>query len=153
MIDNNIEKFILEQSSTFIIPAKNVAVLHTEHNISHAKLLLSQYKYSKVPVLNKHKEYVGVLGLNEIVEFEMGHDFFYEKSQSTKISEIVNQNVKTVQPSAPLEEIMHKLIKDPFLPVVKEQEFIGIIVRQEILKAFNAFAHDFTKHYEITKRN
>ena len=52
-----------------------------------------------------------------------------------------------------LEEMMHKLIKEPFLPVVKRQEFMGIVVRQEILKAFSAFAHDFTKYYEITKRD
>ncbi|AYG00378.1 cyclic-di-AMP-binding protein CbpB [Lactococcus allomyrinae] len=153
MIDKNIEEFILSRSDTFIVPAKNVAVLYAEHNIAHAKLLLSQYKYSRVPVLNNQKEYVGVLGLTEIVEFEMEHDFFYEKSQNTTISEIVNKEVPTLRPSATLEEIMNKLIKEPFLPVVKGQEFIGIIVRQEILKAFNAFSHDFTKYYEITKRN
>ena len=103
MIDKKIEDFILNQSETFMIPASNVAVLYAEHNIAHAKLMLSQYKYSRVPVT--------------------------------------------------LEEMMHKLIKEPFLPVVKRQEFMGIVVRQEILKAFSAFAHDFTKYYEITKRD
>lgn len=153
MIDKHIEAFIMSQSATFMIPAQNVAVLLAEHNIAHAKLLLSQYKYSRVPVLNKDKEYVGVLGLNEIVEFEMEHDFFYEKSQNTPISEIVNTDIATVRPSVPLEEMLNKLIKEPFLPVVKGQDFLGIIVRQEILKAFSAFAHDFTKDYEITKRD
>ncbi|MDM7657752.1 cyclic-di-AMP-binding protein CbpB [Lactococcus lactis] len=153
MIDKKIEDFILNQSETFMIPASNVAVLYAEHNIAHAKLMLSQYKYSRVPVLNEKKEYVGVLGLTEIVEFEMEQNFFFEKLHNTSISEIVNKDVQTVGPSVTLEEMMHKLIKEPFLPVVKRQEFMGIVVRQEILKAFSAFAHNFTKYYEITKRD
>ncbi|MCJ7968658.1 MAG: CBS domain-containing protein [Lactococcus lactis] len=93
------------------------------------------------------------MGLTEIVEFEMEQNFFFEKLHNTSISEIVNKDVQTVGPSVTLEEMMHKLIKEPFLPVVKRQEFMGIVVRQEILKAFSAFAHDFTKYYEITKRD
>lgn len=42
--------------------------------------MLSQYKYSRVPVLNEKKEYVGVLGLTEIVEFEMEQNFFFLKN-------------------------------------------------------------------------
>lgn len=153
MIDKHIETFLLKQSSTFIKAADDVAVLYEDHNIAHAKLLLSQYKYTRVPVINKDKEYIGVLGLNEIVDFEMKNDFFYEKSLKTKISEIVNSKVKTVQKEVPLEEILHLLVEEPFLPVLEHKKFVGIIVRQEILKAFNALAHDFTENYEITKRN
>ncbi len=153
MIDKNIETFILERSDTFLKAADDVAVLYEDHNIAHAKLLLSQYKYTRVPVVNKDKEYVGVLGLNEIVDFEMEHDFFYEKSQKTPISEIVNTSVATVQKSYQLEEVMHLLVKEPFIPVLNHKKFVGIIVRQEILKAFNAFVHDFTKYYDISKRN
>ncbi|MFZ2477146.1 MAG: CBS domain-containing protein, partial [Lactococcus raffinolactis] len=36
--------------------------------------------------------------------------------------------------------------------VLKGTEFYGIIPRQEILKAVNAFAHTFTKDYEIIER-
>ena len=153
MIDKAIESFLLAQSKTFIKSADDVAVLYDEFNIAHAKLLLSQYKYSRVPVLNKDKEYIGVVGLAEIVEFELSQDFFYEKSQQTPISEIVNREVETVEPSANLEEILHKLVKEPFLPVVKYRKFVGIIARQEILKAINAFAHEFNKKYDIIERD
>lgn len=153
MIDKNIEEFLLSQSETFIKSANDVAVLYEEHNIAHAKLLLSQYKYTRVPVINKEKEYVGVIGLNEIVGFEMSQDFFYEKSLETPISHIVNRNTPTIQFSFSLEEVLHLLVKEPFLPVLKSKKFAGIIVRQELLKAFNAFTHEFTKYYDITKRN
>lgn len=153
MIESHFNEYLMQHTSTFIKPADSVAVLMEDHNVSHAKLLLSQYKYSRVPVINKEKQYVGVLGLNEIVEFEMASDFFYEKSQHTAISEIVNQEVETVQTNATLEEILHKLIKESFLPVLKDKIFTGIIARQEVLKAINAMVHDFGKDYEITKRN
>lgn len=91
--------------------------------------------------------------MNEIVDFEMKADFYYEKSQKTSIGEITNHNISTVQQSYSLEEVMHILVKEPFIPVLQGKTFKGIIVRQEILKAFNAFAHDFTKQYEITQRN
>jgi len=153
MIAPEIEEFLKNQNDTFLKKADNVAVLRDDHNISHAKLLLSQYKYARVPVINKNKEFIGVLGLAEIVEFELANDFYYEKSQSTPISEIVNKDIETVQVYFTIEEILHQLIKEPFVPVLEGQKFAGIVARQEILKAFNALTHDLTKEYEIKKRN
>jgi predicted transcriptional regulator len=152
MIDQHIECFLMKQSETFLKPASEVAVLLAEHNISHAKILLSQYKYSKVPVVNQAHEFVGILGWTDIISFEMQHDFFYEKSERTPISEIVNTSVNAIQKDYELEEILHLLVKEPFIPVLKGKEFYGIIARQEILKAFNAFAHTFTKDYQIIER-
>ncbi|GFH40008.1 cyclic-di-AMP-binding protein CbpB [Pseudolactococcus insecticola] len=152
MIDKNIECFLMQQSNTFLKPASEVAVLMSEHNVSHAKILLSQYKYSKVPVVNQDHEFIGILGWTDIINFEIQHDFFYEKSDKTPISEIVDRDAHTVQKDYTLEEILHLLVKEPFLPVLKGQQFYGIIPRQEILKAFNAFAHNFTKDYDIVER-
>lgn len=147
------EDFLNDHADTFVKSADNVAVLMIDHNVAHAKLLLSQYKYTRVPVIDVDKRFVGVLGLNEIVEFEMSSDFYYEKSQRTKISEIVNTSVETVPVDYNLEDVLHKLVKEPFLPVLDGESFAGIIVRQDILKAVNALVHDFDKNYEITKRN
>ncbi|GFH41909.1 CBS domain-containing protein [Lactococcus hodotermopsidis] len=152
MINKHIEYFLMKQSDTFLKPASEVAVLLNEHNVSHAKLLLSQYQYSKVPVINQAHEFVGILGWTDIINFEMKHDFFYDKSDKTPISEIVNTAVPTIQKDYELKEILHLMVKEPFLPVLKGREFYGIIPRQEILKAFNAFAHNFTKEYEIIER-
>jgi len=153
MIDKAIEDFLLSQSATFMKPADSVAVLQADHKISHAKLLLSQYKYSRVPVITHEKHYMGVLGLTEIVDFEMNHDFYYEKSQQTPVSEIMVTDVETVPTIYQLEDVLKKLVHEPFLPVLEGPVFKGIIVRQEILKAFNAFIHDFSKDYEISRRN
>ncbi|GAB2025779.1 cyclic-di-AMP-binding protein CbpB [Lactovum odontotermitis] len=153
MMIKEMEDFLNAHADTFVKSADNVAVLMIDHNVAHAKLLLSQYKYTRVPVIDVDRRFVGVLGLNEIVEFEMSSDFYYEKSQRTKISEIVNTSVETVPVDYNLEDVLHKLVKEPFLPVLDGESFAGIIVRQDILKAVNALVHDFDKDYEITKRN
>ncbi|MDR1606358.1 MAG: CBS domain-containing protein [Streptococcaceae bacterium] len=152
MIDQHIERFLMKQCETFLKPASEVAVLLSEHNISHAKILLSQYKYSKIPVLNQDQEFVGILGWTDIINFEIQHDFFYEKSDRTPISEIVDTEVNTLQKDYQLEDILHLLVLEPFLPVLDGRKLYGIIPRQEILKAFNAFAHTFTKDYDIIER-
>ncbi|MFV0556607.1 MAG: cyclic-di-AMP-binding protein CbpB [Lactovum sp.] len=153
MIISEMEDFLSLHRSTFVKSAKNIAILMSDHNVAHAKLLLSQYKYSKVPVIDKEKHFIGVIGLNEIIEFEMSTDFYEEKSHQTKISEIVNSNFKSVQEDFKIEEILNKLVKDPFIPVLRGEIFTGIITRQEVLKAVNAMIHSFTKDYDIRKRN
>ena len=51
---------------------------------------------------------------------------------------------------ASLNEVMHKLVNNPFLPVVDSQGiFKGIITRKSILKAVNSLLHDFTHDYII----
>lgn len=146
-------KFLDAHQAHFVKAADSVAVLLKDHNVAHAKLLLSQYKYTRVPVIDREKNFVGVLGLGEIVEFEMAHDFFYEKSRQTRVEEIMNDKVATLQEGFTIEEVLHELVDEPFLPVLSGRKFKGIIVRQELLKSVNAMVHDFTKEYEITKRN
>lgn len=153
MMIPEMENFLSDHRETFVKTADNIAVLMKDHNIAHAKLLLSQYKYSRVPVLDKGKNFIGVLGLNDIVEFEMENDFYSEKSRKTQISEIVNTDFKSVQKDFTIEEVLNKLVSDPFIPVLDGKVFSGIIARQEVLKAVNALVHNFTKDYDITKRN
>ena len=58
--------------------------------------------------------------------------------------------VETVEDNANLNEVMHKLVNNPFLPVVDSQGiFKGIITRKSILKAVNSLLHDFTHDYII----
>ncbi|WEV60131.1 CBS domain-containing protein [Streptococcaceae bacterium ESL0729] len=154
MIDKKIENFLLAQSATFLKPAADVAVLLDEHHITHAKLLLSQYKYANVPVINKDWEYVGILGLTEIVDFEnhTGLQDQENESDQTQIGQIVNKDIETVQINYSFEDVLRKLTRQSFLPVLDGKDFIGIIPRQEILKAFSAFVHDFTKYYKIEEK-
>ncbi|CAM3127430.1 CBS domain-containing protein [Lactococcus hircilactis] len=153
MIDPKIKAFLLSQSDSFVKKAKDVAIVSSDHNLAHAKLLLSQYQYSRVPVLDQNKAFVGVIGLNEIVNYELAHELSPQTLQEVPVQAVVNTKIPTVQQNFTLEELLYLLISEPFIPVLQGNTFVGIIVRQEILSAFNALAHDFTKKYEIIERN
>ena len=82
----------------------------------------------------------------------------YQDEHNLQEWEMVNRDigpmtsdvVETVEDNANLNEVMHKLVNNPFLPVVDSQGiFKGIITRKSILKAVNSLLHDFTHDYII----
>ncbi|MER0123277.1 cyclic-di-AMP-binding protein CbpB [Streptococcus sp. ZJ93] len=146
MITREFETFLLAQEETFLTPANKLAVIIDTHNIDHAKLLLSHMTYSRVPVVTEDNQFVGTIGLREIVKYQSENELTDEQLHMD-ISLIVKKDVATVGVSYHLEEVMRKLVDQAFLPVVGEQgEFLGIITRKSILKAVNALLHNFTFH-------
>ncbi|MGT2715522.1 cyclic-di-AMP-binding protein CbpB [Streptococcus respiraculi] len=144
MITREFETFLLAQEETFLTPANKLAVIIDTHNIDHAKLLLSHMTYSRVPVVTEDNQFVGTIGLREIVKYQFENELTDDQLHMD-ISLIVKKDVATVGASYHLEEVMRKLVDQAFLPVVGEQgEFLGIITRKSILKAVNALLHNFT---------
>jgi len=146
MIAKEFETFLLGQEETFLTPAKNLAVLIDTHNADHATLLLSQMTYTRVPVVTDEKQFVGTIGLRDIMAYQMEHDIMAD----TDIVHMTRTDVAVVSPDFTITEVLHKLVDESFLPVVdKNGIFQGIITRKSILKAVNALLHDFSKEYEI----
>ena len=153
MIAKEFEQFLLEQEETFLTPAENLAVLIDTHNADHATLLLSQMTYTRVPVVTDEKEFVGTIGLRDILAYQMEQDLSQEVMADTDIVHMTKKDVAVVTPDYTLTDVLHKLVDEPFLPVVDEDGiFQGIITRKSILKAVNALLHDFSKEYEIRSK-
>lgn len=153
MIAKEFEQFLLEQEETFLTPAENLAVLIDSHNADHAILLLSQMTYTRVPVVTDEKEFVGTIGLRDILAYQMEHDLSQEIMADTDIVHMTKKDVAVVEPDYRLTDVLHKLVDESFLPVVdKDGIFQGIITRKSILKAVNALLHDFSKEYEIRSK-
>ena len=132
MIAKEFETFLLDQEETFLTPAENLAALIDTHNADHAILVLSQITYTRIPVVTFDKRFVGTIGLRDILAYQM------------------EQGLTDVAPDYNITEVLHKLVDEPFLPVVDDEGiFQGIITRKSILKAVNALLHDFSKEYEI----
>ncbi|MCH4169029.1 MAG: CBS domain-containing protein [Streptococcaceae bacterium] len=152
MVDKAIEKFLLAQQETFLIPMDNVAIFVDTNKLNHAVLVLSKNKYAKIPVVDKDEKFVGIVGLTEIISFMMENNLSMESLAEHHVLEVVKE-VNTVNPDYTLEEILHHLVDEPFLPVVAEDNmFIGIITRKELLKAVNALAHEFDKEYIVLRK-
>ena len=153
MIAKEFELFLLEQEETFLTPAENLAVLIDTHNADHATLLLSQMTYTRVPVVTDEKEFVGTIGLRDILAYQMEQGLSQEVMADTDIVHMTKKDVAVVTPDYTLTDVLHKLVDESFLPVVDEDGiFQGIITRKSILKAVNALLHDFSKEYEIRSK-
>ena len=153
MIAKEFEQFLLEQEETFLTPADNLAVLIDSHNADHATLLLSQMTYTRVPVVTDEKEFVGTIGLRDILAYQMEQGLSQEVMADTDIVHMTKKDVAVVTPDYALTDVLHKLVDESFLPVVDEDGiFQGIITRKSILKAVNALLHDFSKEYEIRSK-
>ena len=153
MIAKEFEQFLLEQEETFLTPAENLAVLIDSHNADHAILLLSQMTYTRVPVVTDEKEFVGTIGLRDILAYQMEQGLSQEVMADTDIVHMTKKDVAVVAPDYTLTDVLHKLVDESFLPVVDEDGiFQGIITRKSILKAVNALLHDFSKEYEIRSK-
>lgn len=153
MIAKEFELFLMGQEETFLTPAENLAVLIDSHNADHAILLLSQMTYTRVPVVTDKKEFVGTIGLRDILAYQMEQELSQEVMANTDIVHMTKKDVAVVAPDYTLTDVLHKLVDESFLPVVDEEGiFQGIITRKSILKAVNALLHDFSKEYEIRSK-
>ena len=153
MIAKEFELFLLEQEETFLTPAEKLAALIDSHNADHAILVLSQITYSRIPVVTYDRRFVGTIGLRDILAYQMEQGLTDEQMASTDIVHMTKKDVAVVAPDYNITEVLHKLVDEPFLPVVDDEGmFQGIITRKSILKAVNALLHDFNKEYEIRNK-
>lgn len=147
MIGESVKELLLEKKETFMIPAENVANVFCLNPLSHALLVLSQVRYSKIPVLDKGDRFVGLVGLSDVVDkmFEL-KAVDLEKLSDFTVADVMEVNVPIVGENWDLEEILHILVDTSFIPVVDDNQcFKGIITRKEILKATNHMAHELEK--------
>ena len=153
MIAKEFELFLLEQEETFLTPAEKLAALIDSHNADHAILVLSQITYSRIPVVTYDRRFVGTIGLRDILAYQMEQGLTDEQMASTDIVHMTKKDVAVVAPDYKITEVLHKLVDEPFLPVVDDEGmFKGIITRKSILKAVNALLHEFNKEYEIRNK-
>ena len=153
MIAKEFELFLLEQEETFLTPAEKLAALIDSHNADHAILVLSQITYSRIPVVTYDRRFVGTIGLRDILAYQMEQGLTDEQMASTDIVHMTKKDVAVVAPDYNITEVLHKLVDEPFLPVVDDEGmFQGIITRKSILKAVNALLHEFNKEYEIRNK-
>lgn len=62
----------------------------------------------------------------------------------------MDTNVSPAQLPIDLEKTLHLLVNNNFIPVVnKDNQFMGIITRKEILKAVNHLAHELETEYNV----
>ncbi|MFC6346301.1 cyclic-di-AMP-binding protein CbpB [Vagococcus carniphilus] len=154
MIGNAVKSIFLENEENLLINGDNVATLTDTNNLEHALLVLTNIGYSKIPVLNKEQQLVGLISLSNVVsEMFDTESINPERLAEIKVSDVMDKNVKATMLPFNIEKILNLLVDGNFIPVVDDKEkFLGIITRKEILKSVNHLAHELELKYDVYEK-
>jgi predicted transcriptional regulator len=151
MVDQPIKDLLLADHQTLIIPANIVANVMVNNDCYHAFLVLTKIGYSKIPVLDPEQHLCGLVSLSMITEkmLDVNH-VVPENLRRLKVADVMETDFRSVEDPTDLDEILHLLVDNSFVPVVSDdQTFTGIITRRELLKRVNYLAHNFSTHFEV----
>lgn len=155
MIDPAISNMLMENKEHFLIPASQVATLEADNSLTHAFLVLTKVRYSKIPVVARGDKFVGLISMPMITDTMLGLEKLdVDTLDEHCVDDVVDKQVATIENPYDIEEVMHLLVDNPFLPVVsKEGEFTGIVTRREWMKSFNFLAHNLDKEFELVPKD
>ena len=152
MIDSAISAMLLENKEHFLIPASQVATVQEDNSLMHAFLVLNKVRYSRIPVLRGDDELVGMLSMPMITNEMLGMEQLDTDVLDKKcVRDVMDTHVPAVDNPYNVEEVLHLLVDNPFLPVVADHnEFTGIVTRKEWMKSFNFLVHNIDRQYTLT---
>lgn len=155
MLIQPVEDLLSRNADHYLIPADVVANVQTDNNLYHAFLVLTKVKYSKIPVLDHGGHFEGLVSLPLITEQMLGFDQLNtEILLQKRVCDVMETQVKTVRDVDDVEETLHLMIDNPFVPVVDEQQiFQGIVTRREFMKSFNFLTHEIGKQYDMIEKD
>ncbi|MEO3730635.1 cyclic-di-AMP-binding protein CbpB [Lactiplantibacillus plantarum] len=155
MLIQPVEDLLSRNADHYLIPANVVANVQTDNNLYHAFLVLTKVKYSKIPVLDHGGHFEGLVSLPLITEQMLGFDQLNtEILLQKRVCDVMETQVKTVHDVDDVEETLHLMIDNPFVPVVDEQQiFQGIVTRREFMKSFNFLTHEIGKQYDMIEKD
>lgn len=154
MIDKSIKEALWDNVESMIIDADNVANVVTTNSLNHGLLVLTQMKYSVIPVLTPKSKLAGLVGMPMIINALMTDEsFLSDKLDTMQISEVMLKDPVTITLETDLEDIMRLLIDNNFLCVVNPEDnhFIGIVTRRALIQRFNYLAHNFSADKDIKR--
>jgi len=155
MISSEVAGLLLDNDACgeLMIHAENVANVHCSNNLNHAFLVLSQVKYSVIPVLDSKSRIKGLISIPMIIKAITEIDAIrYDRLETITVEEVMDKTVQTIRPWTDLEDILNDLIDHNFLCVTEDDgTFIGIITRKEILTRVNHLAHSIHRIYKLEK--
>lgn len=155
MIGKHVKELLTETEDTFLIEAENVATVLYTHPLEHALLVLTNVRYSKIPVLDSEDHLVGLLSLADIMRAISGlTGFDMSLLESLTVADVMEVNVTTIHQNEGLEVLLRRLVNEPFLPyVTAENVFLGIYTRKTILKSVNHMVHEIESRYYLIEKN
>ena len=150
MLNPVIANMLIENRHHFMISADMVAAVSENNPLSHAFLVLTKVRYAKIPVLDHDSKFKGLISLPMITETMLGLDHMSFNSLDTMtVKDVMQTEVATIDDPYDLENVLHLLVDNPFIPVVQDGYFTGIVTRREVMKGINNIGHNIDKNFQL----
>ncbi len=124
--------------------SKNPICVSTDTSVTEARAIMVREKISKLPVLDKNSNLVGIITKNDLAKaapsaattldiYEMGYLL-----SKLKVEKVMTKNPVTVSPDEVIEEAARIMADKEIgcLPVVQDDVLVGIITESDIFKQF-----------------
>lgn len=154
MIEEHLQKLLLQRRGKFMIPASLVATVNVNNSLDHAFLVLTKDRYAKIIVVDNENHYRGQLSLAMITDRLLETEQInVNKLNELTVADVMQTNTPVIQDPFDVEENLRLMIDQSFLAVVDSQDqFCGIVTRRELLKAVSYTLHEFGKNYEVMSK-
>lgn len=150
MLNPVIANMLIENRHHFMISADMVATVSENNPLSHAFLVLTKVRYAKIPVLDHDSKFKGLISLPMITETMLCLDHMSFNSLDTMtVKDVMQTEVATIDDPYDLENVLHLLVDNPFIPVVQDGYFTGIVTRREVMKGINNIGHNIDKNFQL----
>lgn len=157
----------LAQIKAHDIMSRHVVTISPDDSVQEAMALLQENLYSTLPITNGASKVVGIIAAREILQWSeelddgvaelMEVSDYYrdvmvnqasEKGDSTKVSELMNDQVVVAKESSTLAEIVSLLLRNGIhhLPIVDAKErMVGFVSTTDVLRAIAESLSSLTK--------
>ncbi|MDN6515258.1 MAG: CBS domain-containing protein [Lacticaseibacillus paracasei] len=150
MLNPVIANMLIENRHHFMISADMVATVSENNPLSHAFLVLTKVRYGNIAVLDHDSKFKGLISLPMITETMLGLDHMSFNSLDTMtVKDVMQTEVATIDDPYDLENVLHLLVDNPFIPVVQDGYFTGIVTRREVMKGINNIGHNIDKNFQL----
>jgi len=115
--------------------AKHYATVTPDQSIATAVRIILEYHQSAAPVINEQQQLIGLLSEADCMRSTLVEGYFNEGV--TLVREQMSVDLESVSPDLELSAVSEKFLQNNrrLMPVVEAGTLVGILSRQDILKA------------------
>lgn len=123
----------------YLIPKAQICYLYEDYTIRQALEVLSQKRFSVVPIISRDGDYKGSISEGDILyAIKDTPNFDIKVAKKSKICEIKRlRSYQAININADINDLILLSLDQNFVPVVDDRnKFIGIVTRKDIIKSF-----------------
>lgn len=150
MLKLDFAHMLVENRQLFMIAADMVDTVSENNPLRLAFLVLNKVRYDKIPVLELDSKLQGHFTRLLITDTMLGldHNCFTSLDTMT-VKDVMTTDVATINDPYDLETVLHLLVDNPFIPVVLDGVFTGIVTRREVMKGIQHIGQHIEQQFTL----